>query len=95
MAKLSREDVLKLAQLSKLDLSSEQVDRFRGELESIVEYVQQLQSVDVVGLEPTNQISGLTNVMRDDEVRQYATPEDLLKNLPAQEDDLIKVRRVI
>lgn len=95
MAKLSNEDVLKLARLSKLTLREDQLERFRRELEEIVEYVEQLQSVDVLGLEPTNQVTGLTNVMRDDVIAEYASPEELLKNAPAREGNLIKVRRVL
>jgi aspartyl-tRNA(Asn)/glutamyl-tRNA(Gln) amidotransferase subunit C len=95
MATLSNEDVLKLAQLSKLELSAEQLERFRRELESIVGYVEQLQAIDVTGLEPTTQVSGLTNVMRKDKVREYETPEELLKNAPAVEDGHIKTKRII
>jgi aspartyl-tRNA(Asn)/glutamyl-tRNA(Gln) amidotransferase subunit C len=95
MANLSKDDILKLARLSKLELTDEQVDRYRSELEKIVDYVDQLQSVDVSGLEPTNQVTGLTNVMRPDKVREYAPPAELLKNLPAREGDQIKVNKMI
>lgn len=96
MAKITREDVLKLAQLSKLSLSEEQLGRFTRELDEIVNYVEQLQAVDVSGLEPTDQVTGLTNVMREDEVREYqASPDDLLKNVPEVKDHQIKVKRVI
>lgn len=95
MAKITRDDVLKLARLSKLSLTDEQLEQFRKEIEEIVGYVEQLQSVDVDGLEPTNQVTGLTNVMREDVVREYASSEQLLKNAPDREGDLIKVKRVL
>ena len=95
MAKLSKEDVLKLAQLSKLELSDDQIERFRLELEEIVDYVEHLQSVDVEGLKPTNQVTGLTNVTREDEPRAYAAQAELLKNAPAIEQNMIKVKRVL
>lgn len=95
MAKLSKDDVLKLARLSKLDLSEQQLDQFAGELEKIVEYVEQLQSVDTASLEPTYQLTGLTNVARDDEVRNQVSQSELLKNLPDREADFIKVKRVL
>ena len=95
MARLSREDILKLARLSKLELTDEQVEKFRGEIESIVGYVEQLQSVDVTGLKPTNQVTGLTNVTRKDEIEEYAGREELLKNLPASQNGQIKVNRII
>jgi aspartyl-tRNA(Asn)/glutamyl-tRNA(Gln) amidotransferase subunit C len=96
MADLSRDDVLKLARLARLDLSDEEIGRFARELTEILHYVEQLQSVDVGGLKPTNQVTGLTNVMRDDQVVDYGyAPRELLKNVPAVQDDHIKVKRMI
>ena len=96
MADLTRDDVLKLAQLARLQLSDQEVDEFSGELTAILHYVEQLQNVDVAGLEPTNQVSGLTNVMREDTERDYGyQPLDLLKNVPKTEDNQIQVKRMI
>ena len=95
MAKLTRDDVLKLAQLSKLSLTDAELDRFQKELEAIVGYVEQLQDVDTTGLAPTNQVSGLSNVLRDDEVRSYVDPQELLKGVPQRDGDYIKVKRVL
>jgi aspartyl-tRNA(Asn)/glutamyl-tRNA(Gln) amidotransferase subunit C len=59
-------------------------------------YVEQLGGVDVTGLEPTNQVTGLTNVMRPDEVIDYGyTPDKLLQNVPAVEKNQLKVKRMI
>jgi len=96
MAKLTREDVLKLASLARISLSDEEVEEFSEELSAILQYVEQLSGVDVSGLDPTNQVTGLTNVMRDDEVVDYGyQPLDLLKNVPRRQDNLIKVKRMI
>jgi aspartyl-tRNA(Asn)/glutamyl-tRNA(Gln) amidotransferase subunit C len=96
MSKLSRDDVLKLARLSRLKLSEEEVEKFRGELSDILEYVEVLNNVDTSGLEPTSQVTGLKNVMRKDETRDYGyKTEDLLKNAPAVKDNQFKVRRVL
>ena len=96
MAKLSRGDVLKLARLARLELTDEEIERFTGEISKILEYVEQLQSVDVTGLEPTNQVTGFSDVTRLDEIKNYGyEPLDLLKNVPEVEDDQIKVRRVL
>lgn len=96
MAKLSREDVLKLARLARLHITNEEIDQFAGEISAILGYVEQLQSVDVKDLPPTNQVTGLTNVMRPDEVINYgASPAELLKNAPATENGQIKVKRML
>ena len=96
MSKLTREDILKLARLARLDLNDDEVEEYSRELSEILQYVEQLQNVDVSGLQPTNQITGLTNVTRPDETKDYGyQPDDLLKNLPDQEDRQIKVKRMI
>jgi aspartyl-tRNA(Asn)/glutamyl-tRNA(Gln) amidotransferase subunit C len=96
MAKLSRDDVLKLAQLARISLSDDEVDEFSEELSAILGYVEQLDSVDTEGLKPTNQVTGLTNVMRDDEVVDYGyQPADLLENVPQVQDGQLKVKRMI
>lgn len=96
MATLSRDDVLKLARLARISLSDAEVEEFSGELSAILQYVEQLSSVNVEGLAPTNQVTGLTNVMRGDEVIDYGyAPADLLKNVPAVENGQLKVKRMI
>lgn len=96
MSKLSRDDVLKLAQLARLDLSEAEVEEYASELTEILQYVEQLSAVDVKGLKPTNQVTGLTNVTRKDEIRDYGyETKDLLQNLPDVKDDQIKVKRMI
>lgn len=96
MATLSREDVLKLARLSRLKLSDDEVTEFQTEITEILGYVEQLSEVDTKGLEPTSQVTGLTNVMREDEVIDYgASQDELLKNAPAQDKKQFKVKRVL
>lgn len=96
MAKLSPEDVLKLARLARLQLNDEEIESLRDEISAILAYVEQLQQVDLDGVEPTSQVTGLTNVMRDDvEVAYGAAPADLLKNAPATENGQIKVKRML
>lgn len=96
MAKLTREDVLKLARLARLQLSDEEVERFQKEIGAILGYVEQLQKADLKGVEPTSQVTGLKNVTRTDEIKDYGvSPEELLKNAPATESGYIKVKRVL
>lgn len=95
MAKLSRDAVLKLAHLSRLKLTDEEVERFRNELSEILTYVEQLEKVDTEGLEPTYQTTGLTTVTRQDkEIDYQAKPQDLLKQA-AVKDGQYKVKRVL
>ena len=96
MSGLTREEVLKLAALSRLKLTEEEIDQAQSELSVILNYVQQLDSVDTANLEPTYQVTRLKNVMRRDRVMTYqAKPADLLKNAPATKDGQFKVNRII
>ncbi len=96
MAKLSKEDVLKLARLSRLRLGDDEVEKMRTELSSILEYVETLDGADTAGLEPTYQVSGLTDVMREDVVKDYGyTAADLLKNVPRTRDGYIEVEKIL
>jgi aspartyl-tRNA(Asn)/glutamyl-tRNA(Gln) amidotransferase subunit C len=96
MSKLSRDDVLKLAALSKLKLADEEIEQLRDELSEIIDYVNVLEKVDVTGLDPTYQVSGLKNVYRRDETKDYGyNTEELLKNAPAIQDNQFKVKRVL
>ena len=77
-------------------LTDEEVAKFQAELSTILDYVALLDSADTSGLEPTYQVTGLTNVMRPDTVYDYGvTATDLLKNVPSLQDGLIKVGRMI
>ncbi len=96
MARLSKDDVLKLARLARIELNDDEVDEFIFDLNEILAYVEQLQAVDTKGLSPTNQVSGLSDVMRPDELVDYGyQPAELLKNVPSKMDDQIKVRRMV
>lgn len=96
MTKFSTADIRKLARLCRLRLTDEEVVKYQNELSNILAYVELLQDVDVNGLEPTSQVTGLTNVVREDvEIDYGVTPADLLKNAPAQSQNQFKVKRMI
>lgn len=100
MAQITRDDVLKLASLSKIKFQDEEmdefIDKFIKELNEIVKYVEQIDSVDTSGLLPTDQVTNLSNVMRPDEVVDYGvSPAELLNNAPAIEKNQIKVKRIL
>ncbi|CAN5447394.1 Asp-tRNA(Asn)/Glu-tRNA(Gln) amidotransferase subunit GatC [soil metagenome] len=96
MAELTKEDILKLARLSRLKLSDAEVNEYQKEISDILEYVRMLDKADTKGLKPTYQVTGLSNVSRSDELIDYGiSPEELLKNLPDREKNYIKVKRML
>lgn len=96
MSTISISDIKKLATLSAIKMTDEECETMKDQLEAILGYVKQLDDIDTAGLEPTYQVTGLSNVMRDDEIIDYGiTREQLLANAPAEQDGQIKVRRVL
>ena len=93
--KLTKEQVEHVAQLARLGLSDKEVEKFQTQLSGILDYVEQLNEVDTEGVEPTAQVTGLTNVLREDKVEALAKPDDLLKCSPLPiEKNQIKVKNV-
>lgn len=96
MSAISLNDVQKLANLSALSLNEAELEKMRSELEQILGYVEQLSEVDTEGVDPTYQVTGLTNITRSDEVATTSIPQsELLKNTPLTEKGQIKVPRVL
>lgn len=94
--KLSREDVLKIAKLAKLELNEEEIKKYQKDLSQILSYVQQLDDINTDNLNPTLEVTGLSNIYREDKFLDYGyKEEDLLNNVPETEDGYIKVKRII
>ncbi len=93
---VTQEDVLRLAQLSNLQLSDDEIAALQADLGNILGYIEQLGELDTTGVEPTYQVTDLENVWRDDVVQTtVADREALLALAPAQQDNQIKVPKVL
>ena len=93
--KLSREEVLHIAQLARVSLTDEEITRFSEQLSNLLEHFEVLQQVDTTGVPPTAQSVTLQDVMREDEVAPSLPPDDILANAPQRESDCFKVRAVL
>ncbi|MEI6249185.1 MAG: Asp-tRNA(Asn)/Glu-tRNA(Gln) amidotransferase subunit GatC [bacterium] len=94
--KLSTEDVSKLAKLARLKLTDQEKEKYANELSGILDYVELLSKVDVGDLKPTHQVTGLKNVMREDEIIDYGYDvKSLMNNVKEEKDGYIKVKRMI
>ncbi len=68
MTKLTKKDTLHVSKLAKLDLTEKEVDKFTTQLSHVVDHISELSTVDTELIEPTSQTTGLTNVLREDEI---------------------------
>lgn len=95
--KLTKEQVEKIAQLARLQLTEEEMERYAGQLTDILTYVEVLKELDTTGVPETSQVTGLMNVTRKDEARGVlATPDELLECSPLEKTDhQIRIKRIM
>ncbi len=88
---ISRDEVLHVAALARLELSDEEVDRFTEQLGAILEAVSTVSELDLAGVEPLSHPLDLVNVWAEDEPRPSLPLEAVLANAPESEDDHFRV----
>lgn len=93
--KLSKEEVLNIAKLSRLELTETEVDTFSHQLSDVLSYVEQLGKINTENVEETSQVTGLINVFRTDVVEPFENPEALVKQAAEHEDNMVKVKNVL
>jgi len=94
---LSKLEIQHIVELARLDLTEKEMEIYGCQLGDILNYIDQLKEVDTTGVEPTAQVTGLLNVLREDKILEWDEPEvkDALKQAPELEKGQIKVRRVL
>ena len=95
MTGISRDDVAKLAQLARIDMSAEELDHLASELGVILNAVARVQEVAGEDVPPTSHPLPLENVFRPDVVIPSLTPEEALSGAPAQEEQRFKVPQIL
>lgn len=89
------ENVEHVARLARLELASEEKDRFLGQLNAILNYVDKLNELNTDDVAPTTHVLPIHNVLRDDEVRESLTIEQVMKNAPEEEEGQFLVPAVL
>jgi len=92
--KLSKQNVQKIAKLSRLELSDKEIDQYANQLSDVLEYFEKLKDINTENVEITAQVTGLENIYRDDIVDQCDVQSELVKQAADNEDDLIKTKSV-
>jgi aspartyl-tRNA(Asn)/glutamyl-tRNA(Gln) amidotransferase subunit C len=88
---ISRDDVLHVARLARLELSDAEVERFQGQLSAILDAVSKVQELDLSDVPPTSHPLEVVNVWREDQPRPSLPVEEALANAPDRDGDLFKV----
>lgn len=92
---VSKEEVLHIANLSKLYIEDEKIEKYTNELSNMVDLANSLGKVNVEGVNPTNHILDIKNVFRKDEVSPSSTREEILKNAPQSQGGCVSVPKVV
>jgi len=93
--KISREEVIHVADLARLDIHEDLVDKFALQLGTILEYVDTLENVNTTGVRPTTHAISMTNAFREDNEERHFERDEALANAPDREDGNFIVPKVV
>ncbi len=92
---LSEEEVKKVAQLARIELRDAEIQKFQKDLSAVLDYVDELKSVNTDGLEIVSSVTGLENVDRRDEPVLIDYQEQILANAPERKGNYYKVKSIL
>ena len=94
---ISQQQVKHVAQLANIPVSEKEAQKFTGAFEETLAVIDNLQKVDTTSTEPTHQVTGLENILRDDKVDEgrMFTQDEALANAPAKHDGYFVVDRIL
>lgn len=84
-----------IAHLARMELSSEEEEKFTHQLARILSYVKKLQELDTSDVPPTSHVLPIKDVFREDETRFSLSSQQALSNAPSRKDNLFKVPKVM
>lgn len=94
-ARLTRDEAAHVARLARIDLTEEELDRFAGQLATVLDHAAQVAAVDTTGRAPTAHPLALRNVLRPDEPRPSLDRGTVLAEAPVAEDGRFRVPRIL
>lgn len=93
--KITRDEVNRVAHLARLQLEEAETEALTGDMNSILEYIDKLGSLDTDGIEPTYHAVAVTNAFREDVQKREFSSREALSNAPDCEEGSFKVPKVI
>jgi aspartyl-tRNA(Asn)/glutamyl-tRNA(Gln) amidotransferase subunit C len=93
--KITLKEVEHVARLARLELTAEEKERMRAQIDSILSYIDKLNELDTSAVEPTSHVLPMTNVFREDEVMPSLSQEEVLANAPDRHEFFFRVPRIL
>ena len=92
---IDREQVKKVAHLARLDITSEEEEQFTTQLNSILDYFEQLSELDTANVPPMTRAIELSNITRPDTLKPFPDKEELIQAAPEQEGEYFRVPQIL
>lgn len=87
--------VKRIGRLARIRIEDDEVETYQAELNAILGFVEQLEEVDVSGVEPMTSVTPMQLRRREDKVTDGGIPERIVKNAPLSEDNFFMVPKVV
>ncbi|PAQ16730.1 Asp-tRNA(Asn)/Glu-tRNA(Gln) amidotransferase GatCAB subunit C [Bacillaceae bacterium SAOS 7] len=95
MTRITEEQVRHVANLARLAVTDEEVEKFTSHLDAIISFAEQLNELDTTDVLPTSHVLDMKNIMREDEAKPGLPQEEVLKNAPDHQNGQIRVPSII
>jgi aspartyl-tRNA(Asn)/glutamyl-tRNA(Gln) amidotransferase subunit C len=92
---LDKATVARIATLARIKIPDSELESLGHELNSIIQWVEQLSEVDTTGVQPMASVAAMSLPLRDDVVSDGSRPDDILKNAPAAAHGFFTVPKVV
>ena len=93
--KIDKSQVKKVAKLARLELSEAETEEFAGQLNAIIDYVERMNKLNTEGVEPMAHCLPVSNVFRDDVIKESLGTEKTLANAPQSDGPFFKVPKIL
>ncbi len=92
---ISKDEVKHIAGLARIGVSEKDIEKFSKDLSVVLDWVKELQEVDVTGIEPMAHITGTENVIREDKSREFSGKDKIVELFPGKKDGYGKVKSIL
>jgi aspartyl-tRNA(Asn)/glutamyl-tRNA(Gln) amidotransferase subunit C len=92
---LTKEEVKHIASLSRIGVSEEEVEKFSKDLNAVLDWIKQLEEVNIENVSPTAHSIGMENITNEDIVEEFSAREEIIKLFPEERDRYDKVKSVL
>lgn len=93
--KITQEEIIHVANLARLELKDNEIEKMQKDMESIIEYVNKLNELETDNVKAMEHVLPISNVLREDESFESFDREEILKNAPSRNEECFKVPKVV